>query len=64
MREIELLLKALQAANLATPGVVALINAIKGGVDAGWSDDDILAHAAEVAQETKRITEEDMSDRP
>jgi len=60
MRELELALKALTAANLATPSVIAIINAIRGGADAGWSDDDILAHASDVAQETKAITETDM----
>lgn len=64
MRELELALQALTAANLATPSIIAIINAIKGGTDAGWSDDDILKHASDVAQETKQITETDMGDQP
>lgn len=64
MRELELILKALTAANLATPGIVAIIGAIRGGAETGQTDEEILAHASQVAQETKTITEEDMSDRP
>jgi hypothetical protein len=64
MRELELALRALQAANLATPAIVSIIQAVKGGVDSGQTDEQILEHASQVAQETKTLTEADMSDRP
>lgn len=64
MRELELVLKALTAANLATPQIVAIIAALRGGVDSGQTDEQILDHASQVAQETKTLTEEDMSNRP
>lgn len=64
MRGIDLILRALQGANLATPMVVSIIGAVRGGLDEGLTDEQILDHAAQVAQETKAITKEDMSDRP
>ena len=64
MKELELALRALQAANLATPAIVAVIQAVKDGSRVGQSDDDIIAHALSVANETKTITEKDMSDEP
>lgn len=64
MRELELVLKALTAANLATPQIVAVINAVKGSATDGRTDEEILEHAAAVAQETKSITEADMGDQP
>lgn len=64
MRELELVLRALSAANLATPQIVAIINAVKGSVADGRTDEEILEHAAAVAQETKSITEADMGDQP
>lgn len=64
MRELELILKALSAANLATPSIVSIIGVIRGGVETGQTDDEILEHASQMAQETKTITEEDMGDQP
>lgn len=64
MRELELLLKALTAANLATPAIVAMIQSVKNGSTSGMTDDEILEHASTVALETRSITEADMSDNP
>jgi hypothetical protein len=64
MRELELILRALQAASLATPAIVSVIQAVKGGVSNDLTDDQILEHAARITEETRQITSEDMSDRP
>lgn len=64
MRELELILRGLTAANLATPQVVAIINAVRGGVNDGKTDEEIEAHMTAVAQETREITTRDMSNEP
>lgn len=64
MNTFELILKALTAANLATPGVISIIGALRRSKDSGQTDEEALEHASQVAQETKAITEEDMSNRP
>lgn len=64
MRELELALRALQAANLATPAVIAIFNVVRSGLSEGKTDDEILAHAESVALETRDITTRDMSSEP
>lgn len=61
---IAALLAILQAINVSSPLIGSLIAQIKGGQAAGKTDDEIWAEAMALAQETKRITEEDMTDKP
>jgi hypothetical protein len=64
MLELALLLKILEAANMATPTLVGIINTIKSGRAAGKTDDEIQAESMALALETKAITEKDMGDQP
>lgn len=64
MDQLSLLLKILNAANLATPTIAGIIATIRGGRDAGKTDDEIQEESMKIALETRQITEEDMSDRP
>lgn len=64
MNEIDILLRTLQGVNAATPLIVSLIAAIKGGRAAGKTDDEIEAESMRIALETRSITEADMSDAP
>ena len=61
MNELELLLKILNGANLATPSIVGIISAIRSGRDAGKTDEEIEAESMKIALETRDITEKDMS---
>lgn len=64
MLELALLLKILEAANMATPSLVAIIQTIKNGRAAGKTDEQIQAESMAIALETRDITEKDMSDEP
>lgn len=64
MKELDLFLKILQGSNLVTPGILAIIGAIKQGRAAGKTDDEIQAESLEIAQRTKSKSEEQMTDRP
>jgi hypothetical protein len=64
MGELALLLKILQGANLATPTIVGIISSIRSGRQQGKTDEEIQADSMQIAEETRSITEEDMSDRP
>lgn len=64
MKELDLFLKILQGSNLATPGLLAIIGAIKQGRAAGKTDDEIQAESMAIAQRTKAKSEDQMSDRP
>lgn len=61
MGELELLLEILHGANLATPAIVGIIGAIKGGRAQGKTDDEIKAESMQIALETRAITEKDMA---
>lgn len=58
------LLALLQAINVSTPLIASLIAKIKGGQAAGKTDDEIIAEALAMANETRSITEHDMSQEP
>lgn len=62
MNELDLLLKILQGANIATPGIVAVIGSIKQGRAAGKSDDEIEADSMAIALQTRERTDIDMGD--
>lgn len=64
MNPFELVLRALTAANLATPGIVSIIGALRTSKDSGQTDDEALEHASQVAQETRDITTRDMGNQP
>ncbi len=64
MLELALLLKILEAANMATPSIVAVIQSIRNGRAAGKTDDEIEAESLQIALDTKAITEKDMSNEP
>ena len=64
MLELALLLKILEAANMATPTLVGIINTIRNGRKAGKTDDEIQAESMALALETKTITEKDMQNTP
>jgi len=64
MTELALLLEILRGANLATPSIVGIINAIRGGRAAGKTDDEIKAESMQIALETRDLTEKDMGDQP
>jgi hypothetical protein len=64
MLELALLLKILEAANMATPSIVAVIQSIRNGRAAGKTDEEIEAESLKVALETKAITEADMGNQP
>ena len=64
MTELALLLEILRGANLATPAIVGIISAIKGGRAAGKTDNEIKAESMKIALETRTITETDMGDQP
>lgn len=61
MNELDLLLKILNGANLATPAIVGIISTIKNGRDSGKTDEEIQAESMKIALETRDITEKDMS---
>jgi hypothetical protein len=60
MKDLDLLLQILNAANAATPTIVSVIASIKSGRDAGKTDDEIQAESMAIALDTKTITEQDM----
>jgi hypothetical protein len=62
MTGLALLLKILIDANMATPAIIQMINLVKGGREAGKTDEEIQAEAMKIAMETRTITEQDMSD--
>lgn len=64
MKELALLLKILEGLNLSTPTIVGIIGVIRGGREAGKTDEDIEAESMAVALETRSITEQDMSGDP
>lgn len=64
MKELDLFLKILQGSNLATPGLLAIIGAIKQGRAAGKTDDEIQEESMAIALRTKAKSEDQMSDRP
>lgn len=64
MGELALLLKILQAANLASPTIVGIIGSIRSGRQAGKTDDEIQAESMQIALETQEITETDMGEQP
>jgi hypothetical protein len=64
MLELALLLKILEAANMATPSIVAVIQSIRNGRAAGKTDEEIEDESLKIALETKAITEKDMSNEP
>jgi hypothetical protein len=64
MNELELLLEILHGANLATPAIVGIISAIRGGRAQGKTDDEIKAESMQIALDTRALTEEDMSSNP
>lgn len=57
---IAALLQILEAVNVSTPLIATLIAKIKGGQADGRSDEEIIAEALALAQETKQIASEDM----
>lgn len=64
MGELALLLQILNGANLATPAIVGIINAVRQGRAEGKTDEEIKAESMQIALETKAITETDMGDQP
>ena len=62
MNELNLLLRILQGANLATPTIVGIINSIRNGRQAGKTDGEIQAESMAIALETKEITDRDKGD--
>ncbi len=64
MLELALLLKILEAANMATPSIVAVIQSIRNGRTAGKTDNEIEAESLQIALDTKAITEADMGNTP
>jgi hypothetical protein len=62
--EIALLLQILNAANLASPTIVGIINTIRGGRAAGKTDEEITAESMKIALETREITEKDKGSQP
>lgn len=64
MSELQLLIDILKKAQLATPSLLAIINAIRQGREEGKTDDEIQAESMALALETNEITEEDMGDQP
>ena len=64
MLELALLLKILEAANMATPSLVAIIQSIRNGRAAGKTDEEIEAESLAIALETRQITEADKSSEP
>lgn len=59
-----MLLRILNGANMATPALVAIINAIRSGRQAGKTDEEIETESMQIALETRSITEADMGDQP
>lgn len=64
MGQLAILLQILTAANASTPLIVALIAHIKGGQEAGKTDDEIIDEGIALAMETRAITEADMQPTP
>lgn len=64
MSQIDLLLRILTTANAATPTLVSLIQAIKGGRAAGKTDDEIEAESMQLALAVRAETEADMTNAP
>ena len=64
MKELDLLLKILQAGNLLTPTLGSIIATIKKGRDAGKTDAEIQEESMTIALRTKAKAEDQMSDRP
>ena len=60
MGAIAILLQVLTASNQLTPLIASVIASIQAGHAAGKTDDEIIAEALAIAQETKTITEADM----
>lgn len=64
MRELDLLLKLMQGANILAPGVVSLVALIKKGRAEGKTDEEIQEESMTAALDTREITSRDMSNEP
>lgn len=57
----EALIAALNAVNTLTPLIASLTNSLR---ETGETDEQVIARARALVEETRQITTEDMSDRP
>lgn len=64
MNGLQLLLQILQDANESVPLITALAAHIQSGIDAGMSEDEIVAQGIAFCNDTKTITDHDRSDDP
>lgn len=60
MGALAILLQALTASNQLTPLIASLIASIQAGKASGKTDDEILAEAMTIAQDTDAVTKTDM----
>lgn len=64
MEALALALQILQGANLATPAVVAVFDAVRGGREAGKSDEEIKAEGMATALRVRDKATEQMGNQP
>lgn len=64
MNALDLLLKILTSANLATPQIANIIDIVKSGKATGKSDEEIEAESMLFALDTRQQTETDEGSQP